>query len=44
MKVKRRLKKKARELDSRIDFDYSYLEPPVNEDNLETEPVNSSEN
>ena len=35
---------KARELDSKIDFDYSYLEPPVKdeEENLESNPVNSS--
>ena len=29
--------KKARELDSKIDFDYSYLEPPMKDDDFETE-------
>ena len=35
---------KARELDHKIDFDYSYLEPPVieEEEDIETNPISSS--
>ena len=35
---------KSRELDSKIDFDYSYLEPPVKDEDegIDTDPISSS--